>query len=193
MDLNMRKANYTQSYFSEIAEMDLFSNCQRSVEESIAPFIQHRPFVQRELTYNPIGPQEFFIEDDSAEQLSGIYGLQEHDNEQADGHINSGEKRFPRYFILQNPRINKAVVKVSRFNTETTWNELKNLARLWGPTYRIHVARDRFTKRGRGFGFIHYKHRNDAARAIAGMNGLLFGGAILEAGWSRQSINIIQI
>ncbi|XP_019881303.1 eukaryotic translation initiation factor 3 subunit G-like [Aethina tumida] len=98
-----------------------------------------------------------------------------------------------RYSANRCQRLNQAVVKVTRINKETTWKDFKNLVRIWGPTFKIHLAMERGTNQGRGYGFVHYKHRSDAGRAIEGMNGLSFDNAVLEAEWARQSLNPEQI
>ncbi len=60
---------------------------------------------------------------------------------------------------------------VANFDFRTTDHDLSRLFAEYGSVESAQVARDRATKRSRGFGFVEMSADGEAAAAIAGLNG----------------------
>jgi RNA recognition motif-containing protein len=69
---------------------------------------------------------------------------------------------------------------VGNMSFQTTESELTALFKGFGEVTRVHVATDRETGRARGFAFVEMPNDEEAARAIAGLNGKEFGGRALK-------------
>lgn len=151
------------------------------------------------LTYYPPGIHQNEVPrvpgpNDPMMQTFNVNGYEEGYNGTTYGYGDNSAANEPhrRYILHRGQRLYQAVVKVNKINKDTTWRDFKNLVRTWGPTYKIHLAKERISNKGRGYGYVHYKYRSDATRAIEGMNGLSFDNTILEAEWSKHSLNVEQ-
>ncbi len=69
---------------------------------------------------------------------------------------------------------------VGNLSFQTTESELTALFKGFGQVTRVHVAMDRETGRARGFAFVEMPNDEEAAKAIAGLDGKEFGGARLR-------------
>jgi cold-inducible RNA-binding protein len=69
---------------------------------------------------------------------------------------------------------------VGNMSFQTTESELTPLFNGFGEVTRVHVAVDRETGRARGFAFVEMPNDEEAARAIAGLNGKELGGRALK-------------
>eukprot|EP00741_Cyanophora_paradoxa_P010447 tig00000037_g10102.t1 len=78
-------------------------------------------------------------------------------------------------------------VRVSNLSEDAREADLQDLFRQFGPILRTHVARDRATNVSKGFGFITFVRREDAARAIEKLNGYGYDHLILKVDWARPS------
>lgn len=67
----------------------------------------------------------------------------------------------------------------------TTEDDLRNLFAPYGEVHRARVVTDRETGRSRGFGFVDM-NAEDAQRAIAELNGGVYGGRPLTVNISEQ-------
>ena len=74
---------------------------------------------------------------------------------------------------------------VGNLSFQTTESELTALFQEYGPVTRVHVATDRETGRARGFAFVEMPNDEDAAKAIAGLNGKEFGGRAIKVNEAR--------
>jgi cold-inducible RNA-binding protein len=74
---------------------------------------------------------------------------------------------------------------VGNLSFQTTESELRALFEPFGPIARIHVATDRETGRARGFAFVEMNNDQDAAKAIAALDGKLVGGRNLKVNEAR--------
>ena len=69
---------------------------------------------------------------------------------------------------------------VGNMSFQTTESELTALFKGIGEVTRVHVATDRETGRARGFAFVEMPNDEEAAKAIAGLNGRELGGRALK-------------
>jgi cold-inducible RNA-binding protein len=69
---------------------------------------------------------------------------------------------------------------VGNLNFQTTESDLRQLFEPFGQVTRIHVAVDRETGRARGFAFVEMANDEEAAKAIAALNGKEVAGRALR-------------
>jgi RNA recognition motif-containing protein len=74
---------------------------------------------------------------------------------------------------------------VGNLSFQTTESELTALFQPFGQVTRVHVAVDRETRRARGFAFVEMPNDEEAAKAIAGLEGKEFGGRNLKVNEAR--------
>src|SRR2546426_12796891 len=74
---------------------------------------------------------------------------------------------------------------VGNMSFQTTEGELRALFEPFGQITRVHVAMDRETGRARGFAFVEMPNDEEAAKAIAAVNGKEVGGRNLKGNESR--------
>lgn len=74
---------------------------------------------------------------------------------------------------------------VGNLSFQTTEAELTAVFKEFGPVTRVHVAVDRETGRARGFAFVEMPNDEDAAKAIAALNGKQVGGRAIKVNEAR--------
>jgi RNA recognition motif-containing protein len=74
---------------------------------------------------------------------------------------------------------------VGNLSFQTTESDLTALFKGFGEVNRVQVATDRETGRARGFAFVEMPNDEEAAKAIAGLEGKLFGGRNLKVNEAR--------
>src|ERR1700728_2538062 len=74
---------------------------------------------------------------------------------------------------------------VGNLNFQTSEGELRALFEPFGAVTRVHMAMDRETGRARGFAFIEMPNDEEAAKAIAGLDGKDVGGRNLKVNEAR--------
>jgi RNA recognition motif-containing protein len=74
---------------------------------------------------------------------------------------------------------------VGNLSFQTTESDLAALFKGFGQVMRVHVAMDRETGRARGFAFVEMPNDEEAAKAIAGLNGKELGGRALKVNEAR--------
>ena len=74
---------------------------------------------------------------------------------------------------------------VGNMSFQTTESELTALFQAFGQVTRVHVAMDRETGRARGFAFVEMPNDDEAAKAIAALNGKEVGGRALKVNEAR--------
>ncbi len=74
---------------------------------------------------------------------------------------------------------------VGNMSFQTTEGDLTALFQGFGQVTRVHLATDRETGRARGFAFVEMPNDEEAAKAIAGLNGKEFGGRNLKVNEAR--------
>lgn len=74
---------------------------------------------------------------------------------------------------------------VGNMNFQTSEADLRTLFEPFGQVTRVHMAMDRETGRARGFAFIEMPNDEEAAKAIAGLDGKELGGRNLKVNEAR--------
>jgi RNA recognition motif-containing protein len=74
---------------------------------------------------------------------------------------------------------------VGNLSFQTTQSDLIALFKAFGQVARVQVATDRETGRARGFAFVEMPNDEEAAKAIAGLNGKEYGGRSLKVNEAR--------
>lgn len=74
---------------------------------------------------------------------------------------------------------------VGNMSFQTTAADLRALFEPFGQLARVHVATDRETGRARGFGFVEMTNDDEAAKAIAGLDGKDVGGRNIKVNEAR--------
>lgn len=74
---------------------------------------------------------------------------------------------------------------VGNMSFQTTEGDLTDLFKGFGQVTRVHIATDRETGRARGFAFVEMPNDEEAARAIAGLNGKELGGRNVKVNEAR--------
>ncbi|NWT34726.1 EIF3G factor, partial [Cardinalis cardinalis] len=73
-----------------------------------------------------------------------------------------------------------ATIRVTNLSEDTRETDLQELFRPFGSISRIYLAKDKTTGQSKGFAFISFHRREDAARAIAGVSGFGYDHLILN-------------
>ena len=74
---------------------------------------------------------------------------------------------------------------VGNMSFQTTEGDLTALFKAFGQVTRVHVAMDRETGRARGFAFVEMPNDEEAAKAIAGLDGKEVNGRNLKVNEAR--------
>src|SRR5215470_14533174 len=74
---------------------------------------------------------------------------------------------------------------VGNLNFQTSEGELRALFEPYGAVTRVHMAMDRETGRARGFAFVEMPNDEEAAKAIAGLDGKQVNGRNLKVNEAR--------
>src|SRR6266568_8092823 len=74
---------------------------------------------------------------------------------------------------------------VGNMSFQTSEDDLKELFKPFGQVARIHIAMDRETGRARGFAFVEMPNDEEAAKAMAALNGKEVGGRNLKVNEAR--------
>lgn len=74
---------------------------------------------------------------------------------------------------------------VGNMSFQTTEADLTTLFKPFGQVTRVHLAMDRETGRARGFAFVEMPNDDEAAKAIAALNGKELGGRNLKVNEAR--------
>ena len=74
---------------------------------------------------------------------------------------------------------------VGNMSFQTSESELRALFEPFGQVTRVHIAMDRETGRARGFAFVEMNNDDEAAKAIAALDGKEVGGRNLKVNEAR--------
>lgn len=78
-------------------------------------------------------------------------------------------------------------IRVTNISEETTEADLQELFQPFGRISRVYLAKDKETMQSRGFAFVSFVHREDAARAMDKLQGHGYDHLILKLEWARPS------
>ena len=74
---------------------------------------------------------------------------------------------------------------VGNMSFQMTESELSDLFKPFGQVTRVNLVKDRETGRARGFAFVEMPNDEEAAKAIAGLDGKAIGGRNLKVNEAR--------
>ena len=78
---------------------------------------------------------------------------------------------------------------VGNMSFSTTESELRSLFEPFGEIVRVNVVTDRDTGRARGFAFVEMTNDDEAAKAIAALNGKEVDGRALNVNEARPKVD----
>ncbi|KAF8773103.1 eukaryotic translation initiation factor 3 subunit G-like [Argiope bruennichi] len=78
-------------------------------------------------------------------------------------------------------------IRVTNLSEDVRDSDLQELFRPFGTIARIYLAKDKSTGQSKGFAFISYHRREDAARAIQSVDGFGYDNLILSVEWAKPS------
>ena len=84
-------------------------------------------------------------------------------------------------------RDEQATIRVTNLSEDTKESDLQELFKPFGPIQRIYLAKDKHTQQSKGFAFINYHNRDDAAKAIRALCGYGYDHLILNVEWAKPS------
>ena len=84
-------------------------------------------------------------------------------------------------------RDDSCTVRVSNLSEEVKDSDLRELFRRFGGIQRVYLAKDKDTMQSRGFAFINFYNRDDAAQAIKALDGHGYDHLILAVSWANPS------
>jgi translation initiation factor 3 subunit G len=76
---------------------------------------------------------------------------------------------------------------VTNLSEDTKESDLQELFRPFGPISRIYLAKDKHSGLSKGFAFVNFIRKEDAARAIEKLSGHGYDHLILHLEWARPS------
>jgi len=65
--------------------------------------------------------------------------------------------------------------------------EMRDMFERWGRVTRVFLAKDRDTGRAKGFAFVSFADRSDAAKACAKMEGFGYNNLILRVEFAKKT------
>jgi len=84
-------------------------------------------------------------------------------------------------------RDDSTTLRVSNLSDDTSEDDLQNLFRPFGNLTRVYIAKDRNTGLSRGFAFVNFIRKDDAARAMEALAGYGYDHLILQIEWAQPS------
>ncbi|KAL1494909.1 hypothetical protein ABEB36_010421 [Hypothenemus hampei] len=84
---------------------------------------------------------------------------------------------------------NYCAVRIANLSESTTEVDLEELVKPFGPIHKLYLAKDKQTGLCKGFAYIHFKFKPDAANAIARLHGHGYDHLILSVDWSKPMSN----
>lgn len=82
-------------------------------------------------------------------------------------------------------RDDTTAIRISNLSESTTDQDLEELVRPLGAIQKLYLAKEKNTNVCKGFAYVHFKTRSEAARAIQVLNGYGYDHLILSVDWSK--------
>lgn len=82
-------------------------------------------------------------------------------------------------------RDDTTAIRISNLSQSTTDADLDELVKPFGSVVKQFLAKEKLSNLCKGFAYVHFKHRADAARAIATLDGYGYDHLILSVEWSK--------
>uniref|UniRef100_A0A1B6DAN9 Eukaryotic translation initiation factor 3 subunit G n=1 Tax=Clastoptera arizonana TaxID=38151 RepID=A0A1B6DAN9_9HEMI len=78
-------------------------------------------------------------------------------------------------------------IRITNLSESTQDADLEDLVKPFGSISKLYLAKDKATGLCKGFAYIHFKNRADAAKAITTLNGYGYDHLILNVDWSKPA------
>ncbi|KAK4875865.1 hypothetical protein RN001_012287 [Aquatica leii] len=104
----------------------------------------------------------------------------------------AASKRLDNTSMSGARRDDSMAVRVSNLSDSTTDADLEELVKPFGPINKLYLAKEKGTGSCKGFAYIHFKFRNDAAKAIATLHKHGYDHLILSVDWSKPQTHSTQ-
>lgn len=101
--------------------------------------------------------------------------------------MREGANRRGESMTPSRTRDETATVRVTNLSEDVRDSDLQDLFRPFGTIARIYLAKDKVTGQSKGFAFISYHKKDDAARAIKSVDGFGYDNLILSVEWAKPS------
>ncbi|XP_076289980.1 eukaryotic translation initiation factor 3 subunit G-like [Lasioglossum baleicum] len=95
----------------------------------------------------------------------------------------SGNKRGDAMQMQRRDDI--TTIRISNLSESTTDTDLDELVKPFGTINKFYLPKDKQTNLCKGFAYVHFKFRIEAAKAIATLNGYGYDHLILNVDWSK--------
>ncbi|KPI97930.1 Eukaryotic translation initiation factor 3 subunit G [Papilio machaon] len=82
-----------------------------------------------------------------------------------------------------------AAIRISNLSNFAVEADLDDLVRGFGPVQKLYLAKEKSTGQCKGFAYVHFKFKADAAKAIQILNGYGYDHLILNVEWSKPPQN----
>lgn len=82
-------------------------------------------------------------------------------------------------------RDDTTAIRISNLSESTTDADLEDLVKPFGTVQKLYLAKEKNTNVCKGFAYVHYKLRQEAANAIERLNGYGYDHLILSVDWSK--------
>lgn len=82
-------------------------------------------------------------------------------------------------------RDDTAAIRISNLSESMVESDLEDLVKKIGPHSKMYLAKDKNTGLCKGFAYVHFRNRSDAATAIEILNGYGYDHLILNVEWSK--------
>ncbi|KAG7212139.1 hypothetical protein KM043_012483 [Ampulex compressa] len=86
---------------------------------------------------------------------------------------------------MQMRRDDTTAIRISNLSESTTDTDLDELVKPFGCVLKQYLAKDKQTSLCKGFAYVHFKYKIEAAKAIATLNGYGYDHLILNVDWSK--------
>ncbi|XP_026485823.1 eukaryotic translation initiation factor 3 subunit G [Vanessa tameamea] len=80
-------------------------------------------------------------------------------------------------------------IRISNLSNFAIEADLDDLVKGFGPVHKLYLAKEKSTGQCKGFAYVHFKFRADAAKAIQTLNGYGYDHLILNVEWSKPPQN----
>lgn len=78
-------------------------------------------------------------------------------------------------------------IRITNLSESTQDADLEDLVKPFGSISKLYLAKDKVSGMCKGFAYIHFKNRTDAAKAINTLNGYGYDHLILSVDWSKPT------
>jgi len=105
------------------------------------------------------------------------------------GGMSDAQARISGDSMPDRRREDTAAIRVSNLSENAQETDLQELFKPFGHIARIFLAKDKMTGQCKGFAFVNYYRKEDAAKAIATLNGFGYDHLILSVEWAKPALD----